>query len=191
MATKPTSEMSSWFHALRKLYYNIINGISDITIIKNSTGFGLYDQEVLEHLRKIDDPYPFLRGLICELGFEIKTIKFNQPKRSRGISKSNIFALYDIAMLGIISHSKIPLRLTILFGFLLGGISLVIAITYTVLKFLFWDSFPLGIAPAVIGLFFLFGMQMLFIGILGEYIGAIYTRVQKRPTVVEKDRINF
>jgi len=191
MATKPTSETSSWFHSFRKLYYNTINGISDVTIIKNCTGFGLYDKEVLDHLRKIDDPYPFLRGLICELGFEIKTIEFNQPERSKGISKSNIFSLYDIAMLGIISHSKVPLRLTILCGFLLGSVSLIIAIAYIVLKFLFWDSFPLGIAPAVIGLFFLFGMQMLFIGILGEYIGAIYTRVQKRPTVVEKERINF
>lgn len=191
MATKPTSETSSWFHSFRKLYYNTINGISDVTIIKNCTGFGLYDKEVLDHLRKIDDPYPFLRGLICELGFEIKTIEFNQSERSKGISKSNIFSLYDIAMLGIISHSKVPLRLTILCGFLLGSVSLIIAIAYIVLKFLFWDSFPLGIAPAVIGLFFLFGMQMLFIGILGEYIGAIYTRVQKRPTVVEKERINF
>lgn len=191
MATKPTSQGVIWAHAFRKTYYNIIDGIADITITRNATGFGLYDKEVLDHLRNIDDPYPFLRGLICELGFEIKTIEFDQPRRLRGITKTNFFSLYDIAMLGIISHSKMPLRLAALCGFLLGGISLVIAIVYTVLKLLFWNSFPLGIAPAVIGLFFLFGMQMLFVGILGEYIGAIYTHVQRRPTVVEKERINF
>jgi glycosyltransferase involved in cell wall biosynthesis len=191
MATKPASKKVMWLHAFRKIYYDIIDGISDITITRDATGFGLYDKEVLDHLRKIDDPYPFLRGLVCELGFEIKKIEFDQPRRLRGISNTNFLSLYDIAMLGIISHSKIPLRLTVLCGFLLGGISLVIAIVYTVLKLLFWDSFPLGIAPAVIGLFFLFGMQMLFVGILGEYIGAIYTHVQKRPTVVEKERINF
>lgn len=191
MATKPTSQQVIWAHAFRKTYYNIIDGIADITITRNATGFGLYDKEVLDHLRNIDDPYPFLRGLICELGFEIKTIEFDQPRRLRGITKTNFFSLYDIAMLGIISHSKMPLRLAALCGFLLGGISLVIAIVYTVLKLLFWNSFPLGIAPAVIGLFFLFGMQMLFVGILGEYIGAIYTHVQRRPTVVEKERINF
>lgn len=122
----------------------------------------------MDHLRKIDDSYPFLRGLICELGFEIKEIEFNQPRRLRGISKSNIFSLYDIAILGTISHSKIPLRLTVLCGFLLGSISLVIAIVYTVLKLLFWDSFPLGIAPAVIGLFFYLACRCFLLGFLAN-----------------------
>lgn len=191
MATKPVSKGVAWIHALRKAYYRFLDGISDITLVADATGFGLYDREVLNHLRKIDDPYPFLRGLICELGYAIKTIPFEQPRRLRGISKNNLYTLYDIAMLGIISHSKLPIRIAAFTGFALGIISLLVAIIYTVLKLLFWDSFPLGFAPVVIGLFFLFGMQLMFIGILGEYIGSIHSYLQRRPVVVEKERINF
>lgn len=191
MAVKPVSKGVAWVHALRKTYYRFLDGISDITLVADATGFGLYDREVLDHLRKIDDPYPFLRGLICELGYEIKTIPFEQPRRLRGISKNNLYTLYDIAMLGIISHSKLPIRIAAFTGFALGIISLLVASVYTVLKLLFWDSFPLGMAPVVIGLFFLFGMQLMFIGILGEYIGSIHSYLQRRPVVVEKERINF
>jgi dolichol-phosphate mannosyltransferase len=191
MATKPVSKGVAWIHALRKAYYRFLDGISDISLVADSTGFGLYDREVLDHLRQIDDPYPFLRGLICELGYEIKTIPFAQPRRLRGISKNNFYTLYDIAMLGIVSHSKVPIRIAAFTGFALGTISLLVAMGYTILKLLFWDSFPLGIAPVVIGLFFLFGMQLMFIGILGEYIGSIHTYLQRRPVVVEKERINF
>ena len=191
MATKPVSKESTWIHALRKAYYHFLDGISDISLVADSTGFGLYDREVLDHIRKIDDPYPFLRGLICELGYEIKTIPFAQPRRQRGISKNNFYTLYDIAMLGIVSHSKIPIRIAALSGFALGGISVIVAIIFLILKLLFWNSFPLGIAPVVIGLFFLLGIQLLFIGILGEYIGSIHTYIQRRPVVVEKERINF
>ena len=191
MATKPVSKSAAWMHGLRKAYYRFLDGISDISIVNDSTGFGLYDKVVLDHLRKIDDPYPFLRGLICELGYEVKTIPFTQPRRARGISKNNFYTLYDIAMLGIVSHSKMPIRMAAFFGFALGGLSLIVAFGYLVAKLLFWDSMPLGIAPAVIGLFFLFGVQLVFIGILGEYIGSIHTYVQRRPIVVEKDRINF
>jgi dolichol-phosphate mannosyltransferase len=191
MATKPVSKGVAWIHALRKAYYRFLDGISDISLVADSTGFGLYDREVLDHLRQIDDPYPFLRGLICELGYEIKTIPFAQPRRLRGISKNNFYTLYDIAMLGIVSHSKVPIRIAAFAGFALGTISLLVAMGYTILKLLFWDSFPLGIAPVVIGLFFLFGMQLMFIGILGEYIGSIHTYLQRRPVVVEKERINF
>jgi glycosyltransferase involved in cell wall biosynthesis len=191
MAIKPVSKGSSLIHSLRKAYYRFLDGISDVSILNDSTGFGLYDREVLDHLRKVDDPYPFLRGLICELGYEIKTIPFDQPRRSRGISKNNFYTLYDIAMLGIISHSKVPIRIAAFTGFALGGISVVVALVYLVLKLLFWNSFPLGLAPAVIGLFFLLGVQLLFIGILGEYIGSIHTYIQRRPVVVEKERVNF
>lgn len=191
MATKPVSKGVAWVHALRKAYYRFLDGISDISLVADSTGFGLYDREVLDHLRKIDDPYPFLRGLICELGYEIKTIQFTQPRRQRGISKNNFYTLYDIAMLGIVSHSKMPIRLAAFSGFALGAASLLAAIIFLILKLIFWDSFAMGIAPLVIGMFFMFGILMLFIGILGEYIGAIHTYVQKRPTVVEKERINF
>jgi glycosyltransferase involved in cell wall biosynthesis len=191
MAIKPVSKGFAWTSAIREAYYRFLDGISDISILKDASGFGLYDREVLDHLRKIDDPYPYLRGLICELGFEIKTIPFNQPRRLRGISKNNFYTLYDIAMLGIVSHSKMPIRIAAFAGFALGIISLFVAIVFAVLKLLFWNSFPLGIAPLVIGLFFLFGIQLMFIGILGEYIGSIHAYLQRRPVVVEKERINF
>jgi glycosyltransferase involved in cell wall biosynthesis len=191
MAAKPVSKESKWLHTLRKNYYRFLDGISDISLTKDSTGFGLYDKDVLALLRKINDPYPFLRGLICELGYEIKTIPFNQPRRLRGISKNNFYTLYDIAMLGIVSHSKVPIRVAAFTGFLLGSLSLLVAIIYTLLKLFFWQSFPLGFAPIIIGLFFLFGVQLMFIGILGEYIGSIHTYIQRRPVVVEKERINF
>jgi dolichol-phosphate mannosyltransferase len=191
MAVKPISKGTAWVHSLRKAYYRFLDDISDITLVADATGFGLYDREVLDHLRKIDDPYPFLRGLICELGYEIKTIPFEQPRRLRGISKNNLYTLYDIAMLGIVSHSKVPIRIAAFTGFALGLISILVAIVFVVLKLLFWDSFPLGMAPVVIGLFFLFGIQLMFIGILGEYIGSIHSYIQRRPVVVEKERINF
>ncbi|MBM3273245.1 glycosyltransferase family 2 protein [Candidatus Kaiserbacteria bacterium] len=191
MATKPESKGAAWVHALRKAYYRGLNGISDVTLLSDSTGFGLYDRAVLDHLRKIDDPYPYLRGLICELGYEIKTIPFTQPRRLRGISKNNFYTLYDIAMLGIVSHSKVPIRLAAFAGFALGSISTLVAIVYFALKLLYWESFPLGFAPIVIGLFFLFGMQLFFIGVIGEYIASIHTYLQRRPVVVEQERVNF
>lgn len=191
MAIKPVSKSSPVMHFFRKSYYRLIDRISDVNIIKDSTGFGLYDKEVLDKLRKINDPYPFLRGLICELGYEVKTIQFVQPRRLGGITKNNFYTLFDIAMLGMVSHSKVPIRIAALVGFLLGTISILIAFVFLTLKLLFWNSFPLGYAPVVIGLFFLFGALLFFIGILGEYIGSIHTYLQNRPIVVEKERINF
>ncbi|MBW5435833.1 glycosyltransferase family 2 protein [Bradyrhizobium canariense] len=191
MAIKPVSMGNALVHSLRKSYYRFLDGISDISLLSDSTGFGLYDKEVLDHVREIGDPYPYLRGLICELGYEIKTIPFEQPRRLRGISKNNIYTLYDIAMLGIVSHSKVPIRIAAFFGFLIGFLSILAALGYLVLKLMFWEDFPFGLAPIMIGVFFLFGVQLLFVGILGEYIGSIHTYVQRRPTVVEKERVNF
>ncbi len=191
MATKPHSEGSAVVHYLRKSYYRLLDGISDITVVNDSTGFGLYDKVVLDHLRAINEPYPFLRGLICELGYEIKTIPFVQPRRLRGITKNNFYTLYDIAMLGIITHSKLPIRIAAFFGLLLGLVSTIVGIVFVILKLIYWDSFPMGIAPVVIGMFFLLGIQLMFIGILGEYVGSIHTYLQKRPLVVEQERINF
>ena len=139
----------------------------------------------------IDDPYPYFRGLLCEIGFPIATVPFKQPRRQRGITKNNFYTLYDIAMLGIVSHSKVPIRIAAFVGFALGLLSVLAAMIFLTLKILFWDSFPLGIAPVVIGLFFLFGIQLMFIGILGEYIGSIHTYLQRRPVVVEQERVNF
>lgn len=191
MAVKPNSQEKSWFNQLRKFYYRFVDRISDISLVADSTGFGLYDRIVLDQLRQINDPYPFLRGLICELGFDIKTISFNQPKRLRGITKNNFYSLYDIAMLGIINHSKIPIRFASFLGFAVGLLSIIAALVYLILKIFFWNFIPFGIAPLIIGLFLLFGIQLIFIGVLGEYIASIHTYVQRRPVVVEKERINF
>lgn len=191
MAVKPASEGSPLMHFLRKTYYRLIDKISDVSILRDSTGFGLYDKKVLDNLRKINDPYPFLRGLICELGYPIKAIPFIQPRRLGGITKNNFHTLFDIAMLGIVSHSKLPIRIASFAGIILGACSVLVAFISVILKIIFWDSFPIGSAPIVIGLLFLFGIQLFFIGILGEYIASIHGYVQNRPIVVEKERINF
>jgi glycosyltransferase involved in cell wall biosynthesis len=191
MGVKSQSKESSVMFGIRKLYYNFIGTVSEVELIKNFTGFGLYDQQVVKLLRGMDDPYPYFRGLIADLGFESYQIEYVQPIRNRGITKNNFYTLYDMAMLGITNHSKVPLRLAAMAGFLMSVISFIIAMAYLVAKLVFWDNFALGTAPVIIGLFFLASVQLFFIGIIGEYIGAIYTQVQKRPLVVEKERINF
>lgn len=191
LAVKPVSQTNPLVHRLRKLYYRVLDAISEVPIIKDTTGFGLYDRIVLDKVREIHDPYPFLRGLICELGYPIKMISFNQPRRSRGLSKNNAYTLYDIAMLGIVSHSVIPIRLAAMAGLLTGLLSILVALGYLILKLALWNAFPMGIAPIVIGMFFMFGVVLLFIGILGEYIASIHTYVRNRPVVVEQERINF
>lgn len=191
LAVKPNSKTNFIFHKLRRFFYRVLDGIADVELVKDTTGFGLYDQLVLDHLRKIADPYPYLRGLVCELGFPIKTILFTQPRRERGFSKNNFYTLYDIAMLGIVSHSLVPIRLASIFGFVIGFGSFLVALFYTVMKLLYWESFPIGMAPIVIGIFLLFSLLFIFIGILGEYIGSIHSYVKNRPIVVERERINF
>ena len=191
MGVKSQSKESSAMFAIRKMYYNFIGSVSEVELVKNFTGFGLYDQRVVKLLREMADPYPYFRGLIADLGFESYQIEYVQPTRKRGVTKNNFYTLYDMAMLGITNHSKVPLRLAAMAGFLMSVISFIIAMAYLVAKLVFWDNFALGTAPVVIGLFFLSSVQLFFIGIIGEYIGAIYTQVQKRPLVVEKERINF
>ena len=191
LATKPSSSESAVLALMRRTYYRILNGISGVNLISDATGFGIYDRMVLDEIRNIADPYPYFRGLICELGYPIETIEFNQPRRMRGLSKNNFYTLYDIAMLGLVSHSKVPLRLATFAGFTIGFLSFFSAIAMFALKLIFWDKFAAGIAPIMIIMFLLFGAVMVFIGILGEYISSIHTYVQKRPVVVEKERINF
>lgn len=191
LAVKPSSKTNFLVHKIRRLYYQILDGIANIDLVRDATGFGLYDRMVLDQVRKIADPYPYLRGLICELGFPIKTIPFTQPRRERGISKNNFYTLFDIAMLGIVSHSLVPIRLATICGFVIGFLSFLVAIFYTIMKLLYWDSFPMGMAPIVIGIFLLFSLLFIFIGFLGEYIGSIHSYVKNRPIVVEKERINF
>ena len=191
LGVKPESKLNFINHQLRKAYYLFFNKISNVSIVRNSTGFGLYDREVLNEVRKINDPYPFLRGIIAELGYEVKQISFLQERRAKGNSKNNFYTLYDIGILGIISHSITPIRIASLLGFLVGSLSFIFAFIFTLLKLIYWDSFPLGISPIIIGMFFMFGLILIFIGFLGEYIGSIHTYHKKRPIVVEKERINF
>jgi dolichol-phosphate mannosyltransferase len=191
LGVKPESKLNFINHQLRKAYYRLLNKISDVVIIKNSTGFGLYDKEVLNEVRKINDPYPFLRGIIAELGYEVKQIPFVQDLRLKGHTKNNFYTLYDIGMLGIINHSIMPIRIASLVGFLVGCTSLIFAFIFIFLKIMYWNNFPLGISPIIIGMFFMFGLILIFIGFLGEYIGSIHTYLQKRPIVVEKERVNF
>jgi glycosyltransferase involved in cell wall biosynthesis len=188
---KPTSKDTFAMALARRLYYRTLGRISDIKLIPNFTGFGLYDRSVIEIIRKVDDPYPYFRGLIAELGFDYAAIPFEQPRRIRGVTKNNFYTLYDMAMLGITSHSKLPVRLAAMAGFALATLSLLMSLVYLVLKLIFWDSFTLGTAPILISLFFFASIQLFFIGIIGEYIAAIHTQVMKRPMVVEKERVNF
>ncbi|MFA5793884.1 MAG: glycosyltransferase family 2 protein [Candidatus Brocadiia bacterium] len=176
---------------MRNLYYKILGKLSNTELIKHFTGFGLYDKKVVESLRQINDMYPYLRGIIAEIGFETARIEYVQPARHKGRTTTNLYYLYNLAMVGITSYSKIPLRLATIVGFVLGTISFLTAFTYLVYKIIFWQSFSLGIAPIVIGLFFFASVQLFFLGILGEYIGAIHTQIFKRPLVIEKERINF
>lgn len=176
---------------VRRLYYATVGRIADVKLIPNYTGFGLYDREVMERIRSIDDPYPYFRGLISELGFAHADVPYVQPARVRGVTKNNFYALYDLAMLGITSHSKVPIRLATMGGFALSALSFMVALGYLVYKLLFWQEFSLGIAPILIGFFFFASVQLFFIGILGEYISSIHTQVMKRPLVVERERVNF
>ena len=191
VAVKKKSKESSVMFLIRKLYYNLISNLSEIELIKNFTGFGLYDKKVIEALRQIDDPYPYFRGLICDIGFKRCEVEYTQPRRERGITKNNFYTLYDMAMLGITNHSKIPLRFATMLGFVMSIFSFTGGLVYLIYKLVDWQNFQLGIAPAVIGLFFFSSVQLFFTGILGEYIGSIHTQVLKRPLVIEKERINF
>lgn len=191
LAQKTNSEESALFFMVRKLYYNISNRLSEVELVPNATGFGLYDARVVADIRAIDDPYPYFRGLICDLGYERALIPFTQPARKRGFTKNNFYTLWDMAMLGITNHSKVPLRLATFAGLAVAGISFMIALGYLIYKLLFWDSFQVGTAPLIIGMFFVGAVQLVFVGLLGEYIGAIHTQVQRRPRVIERERVNF
>jgi glycosyltransferase involved in cell wall biosynthesis len=191
LGVKQASEEHGIFFLLRDRYYRLLSRIADIDLVKQSTGFGCFDQSVIVALNRIDDPYPYFRGLIADIGHEPSIVPYNQPARKRGISSQNFYTLYDLAFLGIVNHSKVPLRLATMFGFALAVLSLVIAVGYLSYKLMFWDQFSVGIAPILIGFFFLTSVQLFFIGIVGEYIGSIYTHVRHHPHVFEKERLNW
>jgi glycosyltransferase involved in cell wall biosynthesis len=191
MGVKKGSAESSLMFALRRLYYRTLRRLSDVELIEHFTGFGLYDRQVIDILRSLGDPYPYFRGLIADIGFEIAKIEYVQPARKRGVTKNNFYTLYDMAMLGLTSYTKVPLRLATMLGFASAALSLLVALFYLVYKLIFWNSFELGLAPLVVGIFFFSSVQLIFLGIVGEYVGSIHTYVRHMPLVVEKERINF
>jgi len=176
---------------LRSFYYKLIKQISDTEQVEHFTGFGLYDKTFVDVLRQLDDPMPYMRGIVAELGFSRMEIEYVQQKRRFGKTKNNWYTLYDMAMLGITSYSKMVMRLATIFGFIISGLSFAVAMYYLIMKLIYWDKFPFGTAPIIISIFFLGSIQLFFIGFLGEYILNINTRVMKRPLVVEEKRINF
>ena len=188
---KNESAESPLFFLVRKIYYKTVARLADVDLLLNFTGFGLYDRALVEHLRASEDPYPYLRGQISEIGYPVARVPFVQPRRTRGFTKNNFYTLFDIAMLGFTNHTKVPLRLATMVGFLMSMLCLGLSLGYLVYKLMNWDSFTLGTAPVVVGLFFIGSVQLFFIGVLGEYIGAIHTKVTKRPLVVERERLNF
>lgn len=191
LCVKRSSGESGLVYWIRRQYYKTVERLSSVETIQNYTGFGLYDREVVDLVRSFKDPYPYFRGIIAEIGLPNKRIYFDQPARQRGITKNNFYTLYDIAMLGVVSTSKVPLRLAVFAGFAGALISFLVAFIYLVLKLIFWKTFSVGVAPLLIGIFFFTSIQLVFLGILGEYVGSIYTKVQQRPYAIERERINF
>ena len=192
MAVKPKSREFILMTIIRKFYYRMLSQVSDSEeIIQNFTGFGLYDRKFMDGLKKFHDPYPYFRGLVSEIGFKRTEIEYVQEKRKQGRTKNNFLNLYDIAMTGFVNHTKLPLRLASFIGFTVAIVNILIALCYFIYKLIYWQNFQVGMAPLVIGIFFFGGVQLVFLGIIGEYIGAIYTQVQNKPLVIEDEKINF
>ncbi|MBH90987.1 MAG: glycosyltransferase [Candidatus Marinimicrobia bacterium] len=186
-----SSDENFFMNSFKNFFYKFLNKISDIPLMRNTTGSGLFTKNIVDQIRKIDDPYPYFRGLLSEISSQIKLIQFHQPKRSSGETKNNFYTLYDIGVLGIVKHSKLPLRLMTFIGFFTSIISIITATVFFFYKILFWDSFEVGIAPLVIGLFTIASVQIFLLGFIGEYVMTILTHTRKLPLVVEKERINF
>lgn len=191
LCIKKASGENGLVYWIRKQYYKTVERLSSVETIQNYTGFGLYDREVVDIVRSFNDPYPYFRGIIAEISLPNKRLYFHQPARKRGITKNNFYTLYDIAMLGFVSTSKVPLRLATFAGFIGAIVSFLIAMFYLFAKIIFWKTFTVGVAPMIIGVFFLQSIMLVFFGVIGEYIGAIYTKVQQRPYAIEQERIGF
>lgn len=192
VAVKSTSDENGLMYKVRSSYYKLVAKLTDVNVLEHFTGFGLYDRKVIDVLRKdFRDPYPYFRGQIAEIGFPQKIIHYNQKRRASGVTKNNFYSLYDMAILGITNLSKVPLRLVVFIGFIFAGLSLFAGFAYLLAKLIFWNSFNLGLAPTMVGLFFLGSVQLISLGVIGEYVGSIHTIVQNRPLVTEKERINF
>lgn len=191
LGKKITSEENSFIFFIRNFFYKFLNKISETNLTENTTGSGIFDKSIVDQLKKINDPYPYLRGLINEIGEKINLVEFNQPNRKAGKTKNNFFTLYDIGMLGVIKHSRAPIRFVTFLGFLFSLFSILTAIVYFIYKLFFWNSFELGIAPLIIGIFGFASIQILLLGIIGEYVGILLIHQRNMPLVIEKERINF
>ena len=191
LGQKDTSEENFFKHFTKKIFYKFIQLISEVPLMVNTTGAGIFDKKIIQQIKTINDPYPYFRGLLSEITSNIKLIKFHQPSRSEGKTKNNFYSLYDIGILGIIKHSKIPLRIMTFIGFCTSLMSIFVALYYLVKKILYWQSFDLGTAPLVIGLFLIASVQIFLLGFIGEYVMNILLQTRKLPLVIEKERINF
>ena len=192
LGVKNTSDESGLMFRIRTAYYRLVSNLTDIPLYEHFTGFGLYDRRLIEILRRhFRDPYPYFRGMIAEVGLTHKKLFYNQKRRSRGITKNNFYTLYDLAMPGITNLSKVPLRVVTFVGFATSAISLLTGFFYLIYKLVYWNNFSVGIAPVLIGVFFFISVQLISLGIIGEYIGSIQTILQNRPLAVERERINF
>ena len=190
-AIKTSSEESGLVYFLRSCYYKAIKKMSEVEQIEHFTGTGLYDKSFIDVLRTLDDPAPFLRGIVAELGPLRKDITYKQAERRAGKTHNNWYRLYDAAMLSFTSYTKVGLRLATLFGFAFAALNMIFAVLYLIAKLCWWDKFPMGTAPLLIGMFFMGSIQLIFIGLLGEYVMNINTRVIHRPLVIEEKRLNF
>ena len=188
---KTSSKENGFIYFLRTIYYKLIRKMSDVEMIEHFTGFGLYDQSFIKLLEDLDDPIPFIRGIVAEFGYKRTEIAYEQPRRRAGKTHNNWYSLYDAAMLSVTSYTKVTLRLATFGGFFCSGISFLIGMIYFILKLINWQEFQAGVAPMVIGMCFIGSVQMFFIGLLGEYVMNINTRVMHRPLVVEEERITF
>jgi len=190
---KNKSKENKFVRLLRTIYYKAIKKMSDVEQIEHFTGFGLYDRSFIEVMKTLQDPIPFLRGVVAEMGFKRKEVNYEQQRRKAGKTKNNWYSLYDLAMLSFTSYTKVGLRIASISGFIIGALTLIVALVYFILKLIYWDNFPVGIAPLIIGVFFFGSLQLFFIGFIGEYIMAINTRLRlmNRPLVIEEERINF
>ena len=188
---KAASDESGLMFWIRKQYYKLVNRLSGVETYENFTGFGLFDRKVVDAIKQFDDPYPYFRGMIAEIGMSRFEVPYHQPVRKRGITTNNFYSLYDLAMLAITNLSKVPLRLVTFSGFVCSLLCVLVSLIYLVYKLVYWSRFSAGLAPLVIGVFFFMSLQMIFIGIIGEYVGTIHTMVQRRPLVIEQERINF
>ena len=189
---KNSSDESGLMYGIRTLYYRTVAMLTNVRVLEHFTGFGLYDRKVVDIVRnRFPDPVPYFRGIIAEIGLPYKAVYYNQKRREHGVTKNNFYTLYDMAMLGITNLSKVPLRLVTFVGFIFALLSALVGVGYLIAKLVFWNNFSIGIAPVVVGLFFFGSVQLVALGVIGEYVGSIHTMVQNRPWVIEKERINF